>query len=295
MTELNNLYETVSSVVGSGKLLTVQPSGNHGDSLIHIGANKFFSDNNVQTVPLTQGTTRNDDPPSLGLHVPEVYYRMIKKYATYAKHSLNSDIEAVYIHGGANFNDFWSTGARCYKIVAQLFDVPIIIGPQSGLFENTDLVELLGETDNPTHFFCRDEYSYEVMTDVLADTDVSLYLDDDTALYLDTEDLPVEEMRTKYNLIALRRDKESANVLVNETVEPPIRVGDISIDEASFEGFVNAGAKAQHIYTDRLHGAILGTLLDKPVTFYGNAYHKNRGVYDYSLTDHENINFIYDS
>ena len=47
MTELENLYEVVSSVGGTGKLLTLQPGGNHGDSLIRIGANKFFDDNGI--------------------------------------------------------------------------------------------------------------------------------------------------------------------------------------------------------------------------------------------------------
>jgi len=295
MTELENLYEVVSSVGGTGKLLTLQPGGNHGDSLIRIGANKFFDDNGIDTIPFRQGEIRDDKPPSFGLHRPEGYYKMVKDYLTYAKHSFSSDIAAVYIHGGANFNDFWSSGARCYKIVTRLFDVPVIIGPQSGLFEKTDITELFGDVDNPTHFFCRDEYSHELMAEALADVNINLYLDDDTALYLDTDDLPVQEMKTDYSLIALRRDKESADVLIDETVEPPIRVGDISIDEPTYESFVNVGARAQHIYTDRLHGAILATLLDKPVTFYENAYHKNRGVYEYSLTEHENIKFIYDS
>lgn len=295
MTELKTLYEVISSVAGTGKLLTLQPGGNHGDSLIRMGANKFFDDNRITTIPFKHAKIRDDTPPSFGLHRPKAYYKMVNDYLTYIKHSFSSDISAVYIHGGANFNDFWSTGAQCYKIVTRFFDVPVIIGPQSGVFEKTDIADIFHGVDNPTHFFCRDEYSHKLMTEALYDVNINLYLDDDTALYLNTDDLPIQETKTEYSLIALRRDMESANVLIDETVEPPIRVGDISIDEPTYERFVNVGAKAQHIYTDRLHGAILAVLLNKPVTFYENAYHKNRGVYEYSLTECENIEFKYNS
>lgn len=292
MKQLKKLSEVTSSVVGTGKLLTLQPEGNHGDALIRIGANKLFKDHGIQTVPFKKEKIRNDIPPSFGLRRPEVYYKIIKKYLTYVKHSFNSDISAIYIHGGANFNDFWSVGARCYKIAAKLFDTPIIIGPQSGIFKDTDIVNLFEQVNNPTYFFCRDKYSYELMEKELHNHNIKLYLDDDTALYLESSDLPVQKIQSKYNLIALRRDRESANILLDEAVEPPIRVGDISINEPTYERFVNVGARAKHIYTDRLHGAILGVILNKTTTLYGNAYHKNRGIYEYSLDGYENINFV---
>ena len=37
--------------------------------------------------------------------------------------------------------------------------------------------------------------------------------------------------------------------------------------------------------TDRLHSAILGTILGIPVTLMPNSYHKNRAVWEYSLSE----------
>jgi len=48
----------------------------------------------------------------------------------------------------------------------------------------------------------------------------------------------------------------------------------------------------QHIYTTRLHGAILATLLQKPYTFFDNSYGKNKGFFDAWLSDLEGVNFI---
>jgi exopolysaccharide biosynthesis predicted pyruvyltransferase EpsI len=40
------------------------------------------------------------------------------------------------------------------------------------------------------------------------------------------------------------------------------------------------------VNTDRLHVAILASLLGKEVNFYPNSYYKNEAVYNYSLLNH---------
>ena len=45
------------------------------------------------------------------------------------------------------------------------------------------------------------------------------------------------------------------------------------------------------IFTNRLHLAIAGFLLNKEVHFYPNFYYKNEAVYDYSLKKYNNITF----
>lgn len=47
-----------------------------------------------------------------------------------------------------------------------------------------------------------------------------------------------------------------------------------------------------HIYTTRLHAAILGVLLGKDITFFDNSYGKNRSFYDSWLSDYDSIKFI---
>jgi exopolysaccharide biosynthesis predicted pyruvyltransferase EpsI len=182
---------------------------------------------------------------------------------------------------------------RCYNTIARYFDGPIVVGPQSCLFENTDVSSIFSEVSNETHFFCREEYSRDLLTEELCGTDVQIYCDHDTALYLDREDLPISSFGADYTLAAFRADKESAEPMIDEQLSPPIVINDISVDTDTYEDFVNVGAQAETIYTDRLHGAILGSLLEKPVRFYENAYHKNWGVYEYSLEDIDQVTLVY--
>lgn len=49
----------------------------------------------------------------------------------------------------------------------------------------------------------------------------------------------------------------------------------------------------QHIYTTRLHVAILSTLLGKEFTFFDNSYGKNSSFFETWLSDTDRIHFIY--
>lgn len=51
-------------------------------------------------------------------------------------------------------------------------------------------------------------------------------------------------------------------------------------------------SRYQYIYTTRLHGAILGVLLQKPMTFFDNSYGKNSSFYNTWLKDLNGIEFI---
>lgn len=274
MTNLDTLREVISHLVGSGTLLTVQPGGNHGDALIYKGANKFFDENDVETLPLQPGEVRFERPPQMKLdglydiyNIPTQSYKILKNQYLYAQHRNNSDISAVYIHGGGHFNDEWGKewggGIRCLKTVARYFDVPIIIGPISCHFTERDPNPVFNSIDNEIHILCREEYSYSVLENTVKSGRITLYVEDDTALYLDASDLDVESSREDFSLISLRKGKESINNMVDVTVEPPILARDISQDEETFERFVNTASSAEKIYTDRLHGAIIGAVLDK--------------------------------
>jgi pyruvyl transferase EpsO len=53
-------------------------------------------------------------------------------------------------------------------------------------------------------------------------------------------------------------------------------------------------SRCSHIYTTRLHAAILSALLCKPFSLLDNSYGKNRNFYETWLSDVEAIRFIYD-
>ena len=115
------------------------------------------------------------------------------------------------------------------------------------------------------------------------------------ALYLDEDDLKkfIEKRNGGYELIAFRKDKESAleaptrEEIIQMCANP--RIADISTQK-TLTDFVSTVYNAEYVYTDRLHVAILSKVLGKKVTLFGNRYHKNKGVWEYSLKDH--VEFI---
>jgi exopolysaccharide biosynthesis predicted pyruvyltransferase EpsI len=282
----------LSEVADGGTVLTVQPGGNHGDTLIYRGFEKFVEGTEIDHVALDSDRVRYDAPGSFPSSNVVADIRWAYKQWKYARHRLFNDISAVYIHGGGNFNDMWRVGIECYRTVANYFDCPIVIGPQSCQFTETDPTKIFEEVSNETHFFCREAYSHEIIAESAAECDhVEVYLEDDTALHLTAADLPVDAFAEEYTLVAMRMDQDSAEPTISEDIPGPVKVSDTSKMEDSYEDWVNTAARASHIYTDRLHVAILGWILDKPITWYGTGYHKNRGVYEHSLAEEPGIEF----
>ncbi|SFC60018.1 Exopolysaccharide biosynthesis protein EpsI, predicted pyruvyl transferase [Halobiforma haloterrestris] len=298
----------VDEVSDGGPILTLQPGGNHGDSLIYLGARKLFNETNIPILSFGSGPVRHDAPKSLDWANPRSIY-WLRSYFPFLKHRYLSDFSAVYIHGGGNFSEInarsrknsesgsfedWGGGVKCYKTAGQFFDCPIIIGPQSCAFSHHNPREVFEDVTNETVFFCREKYSYDLISDATASCDhVEVDLADDTAFHLSQSDLPVDNSTAEYTLLAFRNDAESVTPQIDETIEPPIVSRDISRGEPEFADFVNRAAAASTIHTDRLHVAVLGHILDKDVVFYDNGYHKNRGVYEFSLSDASNVQFKY--
>ena len=65
---------------------------------------------------------------------------------------------------------------------------------------------------------------------------------------------------------------------------------DVSVS-VGFDEFCHLISKSALIITDRLHVAILGSMLDKQVRLIQGRYHKAKGVYDYSLSTRQNVKF----
>ncbi len=274
-------------------VLSIQPGGNFGDSLIYRGFENIQRDADLTTVPFREGRIRNDSPRSL----PSANLLTIGKYLsdqlTHVRHRVRTAPGAVYIQGGGNFNDVWGSGIRCYRTVARYFDCPIVIGPQSCYFPRSNPSAIFEEVDNQTHLFCRERYSAEIMRTAGRGFDhVSIQLAPDTALSLSRADLPVSTVEPEYSLVAMRSDTESASPTLQTDIPAPVFVTDPSVSAGSFEDFIATVARASHIFTDRLHVAILASILEIPVTWYGVRYHKSRGVYEYSLRDSDDITFV---
>jgi len=283
------------------KMLLVPPAGNHGDALLHAGFRKRareigvpftgFGDLPVGNVLDVIGDANPADP---NYGNPRSVVQSAAAAALWAGHRAFPDFDAIYIHGGGNFNEIWGGGVGCFRTAATLFDCDIVVGPQSFLFETTDAANVLHGVGNDVRLFCRERYSYRDVDDAVGGLDnVDVELSPDTALYFERADLIDNDGTEEYTLIAFREDRES---LGPHEVDLPdgttTRREDVSDTTASLAGFVGAVARAERVYTDRLHVGILAAILGKPVTLYANAYHKNVGVYEYSLSGYDHVEFV---
>ncbi len=226
---------------------------------------------------------------------PSMFAHDLLTRALYFYHRYFANPDIVYIHGGGHFNDIWGIGADALRIADEYFDSRIMIGPASCNFADTDPICLFQSIESEVTFFCREMYSNEIMADIAEDVDnLEICTANDTALHLTPEDFDIRHTGSEYTLVALRTDKESA--LTSQTIDFgtgkwPVVEEDVSIEASTIREFVSRIANANEIYTDRLHVALTASIFDVPTTLYGNSYHKNKGVYEFSLSDHPKINF----
>ena len=160
----------------------------------------------------------------------------------------------------------------------------VILGPQTFLtdeaFLKKEVVDRIRDRRvKKLYMFTREMISYRHLKNILP-RDVELESDHDTALNMADSDFSQLETQNRYTLYAIRRDKESYDI-------PKCNPFLLWLDPAkfcrSFDHWVDIHAKAKRIITNRMHSAILGSILGKPVTLLPNRYHKNRSIWEYSL------------
>jgi exopolysaccharide biosynthesis predicted pyruvyltransferase EpsI len=205
---------------------------------------------------------------------------------------MNSSVHnesVIYIHGGGGYNPWWSGKQMIEFIKAyRTHDGILIQGPATVHADRAFLRERVGdplEAGGPqsVHFYTRERTSYSELKEVLPER-VHLRTDHDTALHLGTEDLPGAEGDSgEHTFYAIRNDKESEEVI---TRPKPFRMWyDPVLVCQSFKEWIRHHAQAAEVVTNRLHSAVLSSILDKPVTLLPNSYHKNRSVYEFSLSE----------
>lgn len=190
----------------------------------------------------------------------------------------------LFYGGGGNLiglynecKDFMNNNHLNNKIVL----LPHTIHSQDNLLKNLN--------DN-TIIFCREKISYDYVYKLLKHKS-NVYLSKDLAFYLNIED--------KYkNIIG----ENECNAFRTDIEKTRIRISKDNIDlslecrrDTSRESVVcliNEINKYHTINTNRLHIAILSTLLGKRVNFYKNSYYKNESVFKYSLFSFENIKYL---
>ena len=241
------------------RFILVNHAGNYGDDLIYRGGEKIARLAGVNYCVVTH-------PEFMALQAgPE---------------------DVVYIQGGGSFAPFWC-GDVLHELAKGLRDYRmVIVGPQTFFGDETYLREnllpvLTAETSAQVHIFTRELVSLEFLKKIVP-PHVHLDVDHDTALNLTMEDFGEIRVRRKYRYYAIRRDKEARAM---EKFDPFLMWSDPIPLAKDFADWLDLHAGARELVTNRLHSAIVGTLLKKQVTLLPNSYHKNRAVWEYSLRE----------
>lgn len=139
-------------------------------------------------------------------------------------------------------------------------------------------------------FFCREQISYNYVKTFTN----NVYLEHDLAFEIDHDFLCEfkEKKPTLEKAVCFRTDKEKLfnhNITDNNDISLTLNQKQntshpdtIKLVTRNIFSYLSNYSK---IYTDRLHIAIAGSLLDKVVYLYPNSYYKNRAVFDFSLKD----------
>ncbi|MFQ6053745.1 MAG: polysaccharide pyruvyl transferase family protein [Candidatus Bathyarchaeia archaeon] len=288
-------FESFLAENRGSNICTVTPGGNHGDTLIHMGLVKRLNEMGV-----AHRCVNLDGAP---LHQRLAGVRYMMKIAAWRMGldrglrlaGIPEEADLILFEGGSYMTDLWY-GPVLLRQVLRAHKKPIAVAPQSYWFHKTDLMSLFTD-GRPVTLFCRERYSFDLLAGMRPPGNVRLLLSKDTAFYLERRDLEalVEPPRGRYDLVCFRRDREALipegvkRRIIEEAYNPLVK--DISM-RGSFNDFVSAVANADRVYTDRLHVAILASLFGKETTLFGNRYHKNKGVYEYSMEGNPRVRFV---
>jgi len=266
----------------------ITPGGNHGDTLIHMGLMKKLKEYSIEYTCLNLEELYRDN-----LLLGAKYLVNIGLWRMGSDHGfklleLPAKTDLILFEGGGYMSDIWY-GPTLLRQVMKRNPAPVAVGPQSYLFTKTRFHQYF-EDGRPVHLFCRENYSLEHLKKKGLPSNVVSLVSPELALYLDDGDLRefIKQRDGGYELIALRNDKESAlgssaQEGIIQMCENPM-ISDISLQK-TMSDFVSTVFNAEQVFTDRLHVAILSKILGKKVTLFGNKYHKNKGVWEYSLKD----------
>lgn len=243
----------------------VKPGGNWGDELIYAGAESLARRTGLRWTDLDFRTFEPDSIPSKA---------------------------AIYLHGGGGFNPWGSR--RAFSNLEKALAVPdalTIQGPQTTEAQASATSEIFASIFSKApprnlHFFARELTSYEYLQSILPPS-VHLYIDHDTALNLNyREALGLANLEAapsgRYALVVARGDDEAP--AQSPKGESSVVVMDPAYYASSFNHWIRIHAFARRILTNRLHSAVIGSILGKPVQLMPGSYHKNRSIWEFSLS-----------
>jgi exopolysaccharide biosynthesis predicted pyruvyltransferase EpsI len=193
--------------------------------------------------------------------------------------------QVLFYGGGGNFIGIYDNCRNFMK--RNYIENKIVILPHTIKDEDS----ILRELNNNVIIICREKVSYSYVYK-LSKYKSNIYLSKDLALYLDVS--KYKHIIGKGECNAFRIDKEKSSIKIpNNNIDLSLTLIDDKKDikEMSID-MIKCISDYETINTNRLHIAIVSSLLGKKVNFYRNSYYKNKAVYEYSLIFFDKTKFI---
>lgn len=160
----------------------------------------------------------------------------------------------------------------------------VIIFPSSFDITFPPVRQFLHDLPKTVIICCRERYSYAAVSA----RHRNAYLEEDTAFACDLSEYASREPEKK-TLYAFRDDRESRWHLDDLLPEN----NDVAHTEQKLSDYLGTIADHKVVCTDRAHVAIAAAQMGREVRLWENAYHKVRGIYEYSLERMPNVCFVH--
>lgn len=262
--EFGSLAESIREISDGRRIFYVSNPGNWGDALIRQGTLDFFTQYKI--------------------YVKEIKFRKINNYHSLLSSFLYIFSNSIFIYGGggALAGNYPRHFEKIVKVLSK-FDGKFIILPSTfGPDANNQFRSLRSKRK---YFFSRDKaFSNKFLSG-------SMFCHD-MAFFLDPEIIPA----TRDTGYFFRRDHESSGktpICFSDHEAPENR--DISAEGNHFSSakkFIAEVGSYSEIFTDRLHVAIAGALMQRRVHLYQNSYYKNEAIFEASIRgNYKNVSF----
>ena len=308
-------FQQILSKYRGSHVLLVDPGGGFGDQLILMGISKQLKKFEVNQSILHLEIGRNilrlafvqaeKMFPRLQTILissrPNALERTLRrgKSRPVARPVINGEFDAIVMNGGAYLSNIWK-GYGALSAIAPIAkrnpNAAIIFAPQSFVANGSErFEEMVTSLGREVHIFCREMPSYSLLKSLQFPRSVRLGLSPDAALYTSQADFNAQS-ENRYVLVAPRLDRESIvkwdlRKMWKFWPRSSVRFGDVNL-LPNFPTFIASVAHASRVFTDRLHVSILASILGKETYLLPNSYHKNRGVFDFSLKHFHKTHFI---
>lgn len=195
----------------------------------------------------------------------------------------------IFYGGGGNFIGIYKD---FYKfLVHNMYTGNHIVLLPHTVKDEDDVIRCLGDN---IKIICRELVSYKYVYSIIKNKS-NVYLSKDLAFHV--KGIKVDADTSEGTCNVFRNDVEKTykrhkdNIDLSQTLYKINDDNNIEIFKEVSMSIFKYLSKYEVINTNRLHIAIVGSMLNKKVNFYNNSYYKNRAVYEYSMKEFENTTF----